>query len=184
MKRAWLLLALVVLTWCLVLTAVPRLPQSLRMKKDSLAARTAGLQRHDGFLPYYWDEKKGDILFELSPAVLGREFLYFTGLGSGVGSTEAFADRSSFGGGWVCRFRRVGHAGAGDSGEHQLCRSERDSGAAAFGGIQLSHFRAGFASSRSGAGRDRVGQCRIPCWSGTPSICCRNCGGRLAPWAA
>ncbi len=60
------------------------------------------------FFPYYWDEKKGDILFELSPAVLGREFLYFTGLGSGIGSIEAFADRSSFGGGWVCRFRRVG----------------------------------------------------------------------------
>ncbi len=76
--------------------------------EKSLAVRTAGLQRRNGFLPYYWDEKKGDILFELSPAALGREFLYFTGLGSGVGSTEAFADRSSFGGGWVCRFRRVG----------------------------------------------------------------------------
>jgi Met-zincin/Domain of unknown function (DUF5117) len=77
-------------------------------EKSSLAAHTAGLPRRDGFLPYYWDEKKGSILFELSPAVLGREFLYFTGLGSGIGSTEAFADRSSFGGGWVCRFRRAG----------------------------------------------------------------------------
>ena len=77
-------------------------------EKSSLAAHTAGLQRLDGFLPYYWDEKKGSILFELSPAVLGREFLYFTGLGSGIGSTEAFADRGSFGGAWVCRFRRAG----------------------------------------------------------------------------
>lgn len=75
---------------------------------SGLAARTAGLERHDGFFPYYWDEKKGDILFELSPAAFKGEFLYFTGLGSGIGSIEAFADRSSFGSGSVCRFRRVG----------------------------------------------------------------------------
>jgi hypothetical protein len=75
---------------------------------SSLATRTAGLQRHAGFLPYFWDEKKGDILFELSPAALGGEFLYFTGLGSGVGSTEVFADRGSFGTAAVCRFRRAG----------------------------------------------------------------------------
>src|SRR5579862_241202 len=77
-------------------------------EKNSLAVRTAGLQRHDGFFPYYWDEKKGDILFELSPALLNQEFLYFTGLGSGIGSTEAFADRSSFGGAVLCRFRMAG----------------------------------------------------------------------------
>jgi Met-zincin/Domain of unknown function (DUF5117) len=75
---------------------------------SGLATRTAGLERHDGFFPYYWDEKKGDILFELSPAVLKGEFLYFTGLGSGIGSIDVFADRSSFGSGSVCRFRRVG----------------------------------------------------------------------------
>jgi len=75
---------------------------------STLTARTAGLERHDGFFPYYWDEKKGDILFELSPAALQGEFLYFTGLGSGVGTIEAFADRSSFGSGSVCRLRRVG----------------------------------------------------------------------------
>ncbi len=75
---------------------------------SGLAARIAGLERHEGFFPYYWDEKKGDILFELSPAALQGEFLYFTGLGSGIGSIEAFADRSSFGAGSVCRFRRVG----------------------------------------------------------------------------
>jgi hypothetical protein len=74
----------------------------------SLASRTAGLTKRDGFLPYYWDEKKGEILFELAPAALSREFLYFTGLGSGVGSTAIFADRSTFGGAAVCRLRRVG----------------------------------------------------------------------------
>ena len=74
----------------------------------SVASRTLGLQKHDGFIPYYWDEKKGEVLFELSPGALKREFLYFSGLGSGIGSAGLFADRSSFGAEDLCRFRRVG----------------------------------------------------------------------------
>lgn len=75
---------------------------------DSIAARTSGLQKQDGFLPYYWDTKKGMLLVELSAAARGREFLYFVGLGSGVGSTALFADRGTVGRGQVCRFRQVG----------------------------------------------------------------------------
>ena len=71
-------------------------------------SRMDGLKRNDGFIAYYWDEKKGELLFELTPAAMGREFLYFTGLASGVGSTELFADRSSITPGQLCRFRRVG----------------------------------------------------------------------------
>src|SRR5882724_134429 len=77
-------------------------------ERPTLSSRIEGLQKHDGFLPWYWDEKKGQILLELSPASLNREFLYFTALGSGIGSTEVFADRSSFAGNALCRFRRVG----------------------------------------------------------------------------
>jgi hypothetical protein len=77
-------------------------------EKTTLAARVAGLARHDGFFPYYWDEKTGDILFELSAAALHREFLYFAGFGSGTGSTELFADRSTMGNSTLCRLRRVG----------------------------------------------------------------------------
>ena len=126
---------------------------------SSLAARTAGLQKHDGFFPYYWDEKKGDILFELSPAALQGEFLYFTGLGSGIGSIEAFADRSSFGAEARVPFSPGWHARAGDSGEHQLPRSQRRAGIAAFRGIQFPDFGAGFASHRSGAGWHGAGGC-------------------------
>ena len=105
MKRLQVPLALLVVVVCI---AVGAAAQTSKPAGDTLAARTAGLERRDGFFPYYWDEKKGDILFELSPAALKGEFLYFTGLGSGVGTIEAFADRSSFGSGSVCRFRRVG----------------------------------------------------------------------------
>ncbi len=75
---------------------------------SSVAYWTSGLQKHEGFIPYYWDEKKGTVLFELSPAALSREFLYFTGMGSGIGSPDLYADRSSFGAEVLCRFRRVG----------------------------------------------------------------------------
>jgi hypothetical protein len=77
-------------------------------KVVDLATRTAGLKRVEGFLPYYWDANKGELLFELAPAALDRQFLYFTALGSGIGSIEMFADRSSVGGQYVCRFLRVG----------------------------------------------------------------------------
>ncbi|HMK23289.1 MAG TPA: DUF5117 domain-containing protein, partial [Terriglobales bacterium] len=75
---------------------------------QNLASRVAGLKKQDGFLPYYWDEKKGTVLLELSSPAREREFLYFVGMGSGVGSTRLFADRGSIRGGAVCRFRRVG----------------------------------------------------------------------------
>ena len=99
------------LAWFLALGFVSFLcaqNQASPAEKVTLASRTAGLQRHDGFLPYYFDEKKGSILFELSPGALNREFLYFTGMGTGVGSTQVFSDRSSFGSSALCRWRRVG----------------------------------------------------------------------------
>src|SRR5690242_10587249 len=77
-------------------------------EKITLSARVEGLKKQDGFFPWYWDEKKGTVLLELSPAAVSHEFLYFTALGSGIGSTEVFADRSSFGNSALCRFRRVG----------------------------------------------------------------------------
>jgi hypothetical protein len=75
---------------------------------ETLAARTSGLKKQDGFLPYYWDAKKGTLLVEISAAARDREFLYFVGMGSGVGSTTLFADRGTIGRGVVCRFRQVG----------------------------------------------------------------------------
>jgi hypothetical protein len=74
----------------------------------TLKERVAGLEKQDGFIPYYWDAKKGALLFELSPSAREREFLYFTALGSGTGSIKVFADRSSISTNAVCRFRQVG----------------------------------------------------------------------------
>ena len=70
--------------------------------------RTAGLKRNDGFVSFYWDAKKGMLLFELTPQRMSEDFIYFTGLSSGVGSTLMFADRSSVGRSQLCRFVRSG----------------------------------------------------------------------------
>jgi len=101
---------------CLLLATIafaqqpaPETPRAGTPARDvDIATRTAGLKRADGFAPYYWDAKKGTLLFELSPGALEHEFLYFTALGSGVGSLEMFADRSSTHGSAVCRLLRVG----------------------------------------------------------------------------
>ncbi len=113
------------------LSTVAQTPPPAQPEKTTLASRTAGLSRHEGFVPYYWDAKKGDILFELSPAALNREFLYFTGLASGIGSTEMFADRSTFGTSALCRFRLAG--------EHVLVVAENTSFRAENGSRELKH---------------------------------------------
>jgi len=82
--------------------------QAANAVQHSSAGRVAGLKRNDGFIPFYWDAKKGELLFELSQERLNTEFIYFTGLSSGVGSIEMFADRSSVGGSQLCRFVRSG----------------------------------------------------------------------------
>src|SRR5690349_229171 len=100
---------------CLLITAsalaqqAPEAPRGGGPARDvDIATRTNGLKRSEGFAPYYWDAKRGMLLFELSPAALQSEFLYFTALGSGVGSLDMFADRSSTHGAMVCRLMRVG----------------------------------------------------------------------------
>lgn len=75
---------------------------------QTVAARTASLHRQDGFVPIYWDARRGELLFEIAPNALDRDFLYYTALGTGVGSTEMFADRSSFGAQAEIRFSRIG----------------------------------------------------------------------------
>ncbi|HKC24845.1 MAG TPA: DUF5117 domain-containing protein, partial [Thermoanaerobaculia bacterium] len=76
------------------------------VKTPTIAERTAGLARHDGFLPWVWDAKKGQLLLEVSR--FGEDFLYGTGLAGGAGIPEAFLDRGQLGRLALCRFVRVG----------------------------------------------------------------------------
>ena len=56
-----------------------------------LADRTGGLQRADGFVPFYWDEARGRVLMEIP--VFNEDVLYYVSAASGGGSVEMSFDR-------------------------------------------------------------------------------------------
>lgn len=72
------------------------------------ASRTAGMKKQDGYIPLYYDEKKGDLYFELSAERMNTPLLHFASLATGVGSTNMFADRGSLGASNVIHFERHG----------------------------------------------------------------------------
>jgi uncharacterized protein DUF4953/uncharacterized protein DUF5117 len=72
----------------------------------TIAQRVEGLEKKEGFLPFYWDPGKGQLLLEI-PSSSG-EFLYGSGLAGGAGLVEVSLDRGELGALGICRFERVG----------------------------------------------------------------------------
>ena len=72
----------------------------------TIASQTAGLERHDGFIPFYYDERTGKLLFEVQR--LGQDFLYLPTLATGIGSDALGIDRGTTGPAAVVRFERFG----------------------------------------------------------------------------
>ncbi len=72
----------------------------------TINARTAGLQKLDGYVPLYWDAANGKMLMEISR--FNAEFLYQISLPTGVGSNPLGLDRGQLGGSHVVRFERIG----------------------------------------------------------------------------
>jgi hypothetical protein len=64
------------------------------------------LERHDGYLPFYWDQARGRVLFEIPK--LNEDLLYFTGAAKGIGSVELGVDRGASYASTVIYFERVG----------------------------------------------------------------------------
>lgn len=57
----------------------------------TLAERTNGLQRTEGFVPFYWDAARGRVLVEVP--VFDKDVLYYVSAASGAGSVELSFDR-------------------------------------------------------------------------------------------
>jgi hypothetical protein len=72
----------------------------------SIGALTAGLRKSDGFLPFYWDEKKGRLYLEIRQ--FDTELLYYPSLAAGVGSNDIGLDRGRLGQEHVVKFVRSG----------------------------------------------------------------------------
>ena len=69
---------------------------------SSMGAITKGLQKFDGYFPFYYDAKSGKILLEINR--LDEEFLYFGSLASGVGNGIERGQSSSA----IAKFVRMG----------------------------------------------------------------------------
>src|SRR5262249_40937236 len=85
--------------------AIPAAAQEKQSEK-SITARTAGLQKLNGYIPLYWDAATGKMLMEISR--FNVEFLYQISLPTGVGSNPLGLDRGQLGGSHVVRFERIG----------------------------------------------------------------------------
>ena len=79
--------------------------QAQQAPAASIAERTAGLQRADGFVPFYWDAARGRVLIEI-PA-FDQDVLYYVSAASGGGSVEMSFDRGIMGSS-VIHFHRSG----------------------------------------------------------------------------
>lgn len=73
---------------------------------QTISARTAGMQKLDGFFPIYWDEPTGSLFVEIPK--LNYEFLYQVGMAAGLGSNDIGLDRAQLGDTKVVSFERVG----------------------------------------------------------------------------
>jgi Met-zincin/Domain of unknown function (DUF5117) len=79
---------------------------SLTVSAQTIAAKTANLQKIDGYVPLYWDAANGKMWMEI--ARLSTEILYQTSLPAGIGSNPIGLDRGQLGGTYVVQFERVG----------------------------------------------------------------------------
>src|SRR5262249_46143451 len=77
-----------------------------RNEVQTVAAKTAGLQKIDGYVPLYWGAGAGKMWMEITR--FNPEMLYQVSLPAGVGSNPIGLDRGQLGGTYVVYFERVG----------------------------------------------------------------------------
>jgi hypothetical protein len=97
----------------LAVASAPSLPASGHALQaqalPTIADKTRGLDKRDGFVPLYWDPATGKLWMELSAARLREELLYITGAPTGLGSNDIGLDRGQIGGERIVRFQRIGN---------------------------------------------------------------------------
>src|SRR4051812_48168013 len=76
----------------LLLASAPIMAKPAAAALGPIALRTVGLERQAGFLPLYFDGRRGQLLLELGIGRLGEDLLYGTGLTGGAGVPEAHLD--------------------------------------------------------------------------------------------
>ena len=72
----------------------------------SIAARTQGMEKLDGFMPLYWDARTGKLWMEIGR--FDQELLYYVSLPAGMGQNDIGLNRGDLGPRMVVLFQRVG----------------------------------------------------------------------------
>lgn len=72
----------------------------------SVAEKTSGMEKKDGFIPLYWDARAGKIWLEINR--FDEEFLYYVSLPAGMGQNDLGLNRGDLGPSMVVTFHRVG----------------------------------------------------------------------------
>ncbi len=99
-----LVAALLAALTCLALVVAPVRPAGAAL--PSIAERTQGLDRKDGFLPLAWDAQNGKLYLEIPH--LDTEMIYQDSLPAGVGSNDIGLDRGQLGATRLVKFVRSG----------------------------------------------------------------------------
>lgn len=72
----------------------------------SIADKTTGMKKHEGFIPYFIDEDNGKLYVQIDPN--GKELLYVTSMPAALGSNDIGLDRGLLGATRIIKFNRVG----------------------------------------------------------------------------
>jgi hypothetical protein len=91
---------------CWVAQAAVASANELGAPLPTIAEKTRGYEKHDGYFDFYWDARGGKIWLEINR--WQEEFLYLNSLATGVGSNDIGLDRGQLGRTRVVRFERSG----------------------------------------------------------------------------
>ena len=89
-----------------LLLAAVLLAPPLAAQLPTIAEKTRGLERRDGFLPLYWSPADGKLWMEIPR--MEQEMIYVVSLPAGVGSNDIGLDRGQLGGERIVKFQRTG----------------------------------------------------------------------------
>jgi hypothetical protein len=162
----------------LVLGAVglTTLPARAQDAKDSplptIAEKTEGMTKIDGYVPVYWDAATGKLWLEISR--VDTEMLYVSSLPTGLGSNPVGLDRGQLGTQRVVRFERTGPTVL-------LVTPNLDYRAASDNEYERTAVREAFAPGVLQASRWRPRGPRGTCWSTRPTSWCATPTGGPSP---
>jgi len=77
-----------------------------RPTADPIAELTKSMTKTEGYLNFYWDEKKGNLFLEIDK--LDEEILYVNSLPAGIGSNDIGLDRGQLGDTRIVKFQKIG----------------------------------------------------------------------------